>query len=158
MANKKIAIFCGGPSSEHEVSLLSSKNIFKFIDKSKYSVVFFYITKDLKCRFAEDLDTLEKKIDSDLPFLDGLQKIKSENYFALLAGIHGEFAEDGKIQTILEYFKIPYLGSGPAASSLAMDKYRASLLVGTLEKMSSFHVPLGLERIRQYQKDTPHRL
>lgn len=135
MANKKIAIFCGGPSSEHEVSLLSSKNIFKFIDKSKYSVVFFYITKDLKCRFAEDLDTLEKKIDSDLPFLDGLQKIKSENYFALLAGIHGEFAEDGKIQTILEYFKIPYLGSGPAASSLAMDKYRASLLVGTLKNV-----------------------
>jgi len=133
MANKKIAIFCGGPSSEHEVSVLSSKNIYKFIDKSKYSVVFFYITKGLKCRFTDDLDDLEKNTESHLTFLDGLTKIKSENYFALLAGLHGEFVEDGKIQTILEYFKIPYLGSGPAASSLAMDKYRASLLVSTLK-------------------------
>jgi len=135
MVKKKIAIFCGGPSSEHEVSLLSSKNIFKFIDQEKYSVTFFYITRGLQCRFAKNTEELEKNTSVYLPFLDGLNKIKDENYFALLAGLHGEFVEDGKIQTILEYFKIPYLGSGPAASSLAMDKYRASLLIGTLKNV-----------------------
>ena len=133
MVKKKIAIFCGGPSSEHDVSLLSSKNIYKFIDKEKYEVTFFYITKDLMCWFAKGIEELEKTEKSKLSFLDGLAKIKEENYFALLAGLHGEFVEDGKIQTFLEYFNIPYLGSGPAASSLAMDKYRASLLIDTLK-------------------------
>lgn len=136
MSKKKIAIFCGGPSSEHEVSLLSSKNIYENIDKEKYSVIFLYITKDLKCHRAKDIDDLNANSMHNIPFLDGLSQIKADNFFALLAGLHGEFVEDGKIQTLLEYFNIPYLGSGPSASALAMDKHRASLLVGTLKNVN----------------------
>ena len=36
--------------------------------------------------------------------------------------MHGQFGEDGYIQTVLETFKIPYTHSGPIASSIAMDK------------------------------------
>lgn len=136
MIKKKIAIFCGGPSSEHDISILSSKNIFEYIDKEKYSITFFYITRDLQCRFAKNTNELNISTKSSIPFLEGLSKIKSDNYFALLAGLHGEFVEDGKIQTLLEYFKIPYLGTGPAGSALAMDKYRASLLVSTLNNVN----------------------
>lgn len=136
MTKMKIAIFCGGPSSEHEVSLLSSKNIYEYIDRAKYSVHFFYITKDLQCRFAKDVHQLNSTSESAIPFLEGLSKIKSDNSFALLAGLHGEFVEDGQIQTLLSYFNIPYLGSGPAASALAMDKYRTSQLVNTLKNVN----------------------
>ena len=36
--------------------------------------------------------------------------------------LHGQFGEDGYIQSILECFKIPYTHSGVLASSIAMDK------------------------------------
>ena len=36
--------------------------------------------------------------------------------------LHGQFGEDGYIQTILDNFKIPYTHSGAIASSIAMDK------------------------------------
>lgn len=42
---KKIAIIYGGPSSEHEVSINSAKNIFKNINKKKYTVLDIYIDK-----------------------------------------------------------------------------------------------------------------
>ena len=37
--------------------------------------------------------------------------------------MHGQFGEDGYIQTIIESFKIPYTHSGVIASAIAMDKY-----------------------------------
>ena len=48
-----------------------------------------------------------------------IKKFKPDIIFNAL---HGQFGEDGYIQTILEGFKIPYTHSGVIASSLAMDK------------------------------------
>jgi D-alanine-D-alanine ligase len=45
-------------------------------------------------------------------------------------GIHGEFVEDGRLQSLLELFSIKYTGSKVEASILAMDKYFSSLLIG----------------------------
>ncbi len=133
---QKIAIFCGGPSSEHEVSLSSASTIFKFLDKKKYQIVICYITKDLNAAIISDENLEFKKIKASTPLLEILNLLKKDNYLALLAGLHGEFVEDGKLQTILEYIGISYTGSNPQASSLAMDKYRSMLVAKHINGLS----------------------
>ncbi len=134
----KVTLVCGGPSSEHEVSINSTKSLFEAIDKSKYDVSVFYITKDLKCTYFKAEKELQIPEDTStyLPFMEGVEKYLTKTDLAFLAGIHGEFVEDGKLQTILEFFKIRYTGSGPTASAICMDKFRTALIVNTLEEIT----------------------
>lgn len=131
---RKIAIFCGGPSSEHEVSINSAKTIQEHIDKKKYEPYIFYISKNLKtiltpCDKKIDFEKLKPKID----LIENLKLLKENNFFAFLGGIHGEFVEDGRLQSLLDFFKIPYSGSDFAASSLAMNKFKTALIAKNIK-------------------------
>lgn len=133
---KKIAIFCGGPSSEHEVSINSAKTIFQYIDKEKYKIVLCFISKNLKAEIIENPNVSIEKIEPSLSLSTILKKLKQENYFALLAGIHGEFAEDGKLQKLLKDFKIKYSGTKILASKLCMDKFNSLKVVKKISDLS----------------------
>ncbi|MDA7573326.1 D-alanine--D-alanine ligase [Candidatus Pelagibacter sp.] len=95
---KKIIVLCGGISKERLISLETGKQVLKELKKNKY--------KAISC---EPDNNLFKKI----------KKFKPNIIFNAL---HGQFGEDGYIQTILEAQKIPYTHSGVIASSIAMDK------------------------------------
>lgn len=130
----KVAVLCGGPSSEHEVSLSSVRSILEHIDNKKYTISVFYISKDLKCAQLSPDDYLTSRVPDATqlqPFMNVIQTVLPTFDVVLLAGLHGEFVEDGKLQAILDTYHISYTGSGMAASSLCMDKYRSSLLVST---------------------------
>jgi len=112
MAGKKkirVAILMGGPSSEHEVSLKTGEMVFKNLDKRKYAAFPVKIEKDGSWPITIDL----LKKNCDVAFI----------------AMHGEYGEDGQIQSLLETFKIPYTGSDPLASALAMDKQKSALLL-----------------------------
>lgn len=96
----KIGVIMGGISSEREISLESGKAIVDNIDKDKYEVVSIVIDK------KEDVinKVMGKGID-----------------FALLA-LHGQFGEDGTVQSVLQTLGIPYSGCGPLSSAACMDK------------------------------------
>jgi len=134
----KVTLICGGPSSEHEVSINSTKSLFEATDKSKYEVSVFYITKDLKSVFFKPEKEVVIPTDTSTycPFIEGVEKYLTKIDLAFLAGIHGEFVEDGKLQTILEFYGIKYTGSGPTASAICMDKFRTALIVNTLEEIT----------------------
>ncbi len=132
---KKIAIFCGGPSSEHDVSLNSARTIFKYLDKEKYTISICYISKKLHAIVSDDIDFLKSSLSATTPLTHVLTNLKKEGYFALLAGLHGEFVEDGKLQALLELFSIPYSGSGVSGSALAMDKYRSSIIASKIPQL-----------------------
>ena len=95
---KKILILSGGISKERLISLETGKQVAKELKKNKYQVI--------NC-----------EPDSNL-----LQKIKNFSPNIIFNALHGQFGEDGYIQTILETQKIPYTHSGVIASSIAMDK------------------------------------
>jgi D-alanine-D-alanine ligase len=95
---KKILVLCGGISEERLISLDTGKQVASELKKNKYNV--------LTC---EPDDTL----------LNNIKLFKPDIIFNAL---HGQFGEDGYIQTILEIQKIPYTHSGVIASSIAMDK------------------------------------
>ncbi len=95
---KKILILCGGISKERLISLDTGKQVANELKKNEYNVI-----------------TCEP--DSNL-----LKNIKLFKPNIIFNALHGQFGEDGYIQTILETQKIPYTHSGVVASSIAMDK------------------------------------
>ena len=95
---KKVLILSGGISKERLISLDTGNQVFKELKKNGYRV-----------KISEPDNYLEKNI-----------KIFKPN--VIFNALHGQFGEDGYIQTILDNFKIPYTHSGAIASSIAMDK------------------------------------
>ena len=95
---KKILVICGGISKERLISLKTGKEVTKELKKNKYKVT--------NCE----------------PNVDLVKKIKSFKPDIVFNALHGQFGEDGYIQTILESQKIAYTHSGILASSIAMDK------------------------------------
>ena len=95
---KKILILAGGISKERLISLDTGLQVSKELKKNGYKV-----------KISEPDGDLSKNIKRFKPHI-------------VFNALHGQFGEDGYIQTILEGFKIPYTHSGVIASSLAMDK------------------------------------
>jgi D-alanine-D-alanine ligase len=95
---KKILILSGGISKERLISLDTGLQVANELKKNGY-----------KIKISEPDDSLEKNIRKFQPSV-------------IFNALHGQFGEDGYIQTILEQFKIPYTHSGVIASSIAMDK------------------------------------
>ena len=95
---KKVLVLCGGFSKERQISLETGKEVAKELKKNKYKVIICEPDKNL------------------------LKNIKSYKPDVIFNALHGQFGEDGYIQTILETQKIPYTHSGVISSSIAMDK------------------------------------
>ncbi len=130
---KKIAIICGGPSSEHEVSALSGAGVLSGIDKELFDPLLIGITKSGQWVLLPNDYPLEIS-NGAMPTIEltSNQIELTENGFKLNGAplqidcvfpvLHGEFGEDGQIQQLLENSKIAYVGSGVEASAHAMDK------------------------------------
>ena len=139
MSTLKIAIICGGPSSEHEVSCVSGGGVLKGLDRKEFDPILIGITKagewvaldenyplSIKNKVMptiEDNGTMVELSQGGLVIDGSFTHIDCA--FSIL---HGEFGEDGKIQQLLEDSMIPYVGSGVKASADAMDKARAKEL------------------------------
>ena len=95
---KKILILSGGISKERLISLDTGSQVAKELKKNNYNI-----------RICEPDSNLTKNIKEFKPAI-------------IFNALHGQFGEDGYIQTILERYKIPYTHSGVVASSIAMDK------------------------------------
>ena len=95
---KKVLILSGGISKERLISLDTGQQVAKELRVNGYKV-----------KISEPNYNLEKNIKTFKPDI-------------IFNALHGQFGEDGYIQTILEKFNIPYTHSGPIASSIAMDK------------------------------------
>ncbi len=95
---KRILVISGGISKERIVSLDTGKQVAKELTKNGYNV---------------------KISEPDYRLFDFIKLFKPNIIFNAL---HGQFGEDGYVQTILETTGIPYTHSGIISSSLAMDK------------------------------------
>ena len=95
---KRILVISGGISKERIISLDTGKQVAKELKKNGYNV---------------------KIAEPDYKLLDIINSFKPKVIFNAL---HGQFGEDGYIQTIFETTKIPYTHSGVISSALAMDK------------------------------------
>jgi len=93
----KVTVLYGGPSVEREVSLVSGKAVIEGLQSMGHEV----FASDVS---PEDLSGLDRPADVIFPVL------------------HGQFGESGELQEILEQRRLPFVGSGSAASRLGMNK------------------------------------
>lgn len=94
----KVGVLYGGRSAEREVSLMSGQGVHDALRSAGVDAHLF------------DTGT------------QGLMELAQAGFDRVFIALHGRYGEDGTIQGALELLGIPYTGSGPLASSLAMDK------------------------------------
>lgn len=100
----KVAVLYGGLSSEREISLQSGQAVITALQEAGVDVV---------------------PVDIGENALQSILDAKADRVFIAL---HGAGGEDGKMQALLEFLRLPYTGSGVAASALCMDKLRTKQL------------------------------
>ncbi len=101
--SKHVAVLLGGVSNERPVSLSSGAQCAQALRNAGYRVT---------------------EIDVGYDVADKLAALRPDVVFNAL---HGPFGEDGKIQGLLEYLRLPYTHSGVLASALAMNKHQAKI-------------------------------
>ena len=101
---KHVAVLMGGVSNERSVSLSSGRQCSDALTRAGYQVT---------------------DIDVGFDIAERLREVKPDVAFNAL---HGQYGEDGTIQGVLEFLRIPYTHSGVMASALAMNKHQAKIM------------------------------
>jgi D-alanine-D-alanine ligase len=119
---KNILLICGGGGTEHDVSLVSSKFIYKNLTEiGTYNVYWIEIGKDKIFR-DENGNECDLNLHRELVINDK----KIPLHFAIPA-IHGPPGETGEIQDFFEMIGLPYMGCGPEASIICFNKVTSKL-------------------------------
>ncbi len=135
-----VAVFFGCCSVEHEVSIISAVQAMHSMDRDKYNILPVYVTKDGVMMTGDDLFDIEKY--KNLPAL--LKRLRAvtlvrEGKDVLMKNIaklgkkgtridvafpivHGTNCEDGTIQGLFEFLRLPYVGCDIISSAVGMDK------------------------------------
>jgi D-alanine-D-alanine ligase len=115
-----IAVICGGPSLEHEISLRSGHEILEHIDGSRFAAVPVVISRrgDWKVADEEAGDALA-----------GALAMRRRGIETCFLALHGPYGEDGRIQAFLETCGFRYTGSGPGAMAVSGDKILSKRVV-----------------------------
>ena len=164
MSKSRVAIICGGKSSEHEISCVSANGILNSIDRNKFEPVLIGITKSGKWLLLPD-DSNFSIVNGALPSVPESGIEVSITSLGLVAGgkqlaidvafpvLHGPYGEDGTIQGLFEMIGIKYVGSGVLASAVSMDKSYAkpifaaaglSVAAGIVVTSKNFELPSNL--------------
>ncbi len=137
----KVAIVFGGRSAEHEISLLSARNVVQSLDTEKFEPVLIGIDKEgqwhynadsMKILNADDPGKISLSAESNPVLIS--QNTDSKAVISLTSGntiasidvifpvLHGSYGEDGSIQGFAQLANIPCVGCGILGSAVGMDK------------------------------------
>ena len=122
----KVAVLCGGFSSEREISLMTGKAVWKAL-----------LNKDID---ASLIDTKKGLVN----------QITKNDFASVWIALHGSDGEDGKIQSVLEIMDIRYTGSGPLSCALTMNKlFTKRLLLQNSFKTPDFKLVVSIDQFEE---------
>jgi len=134
----RVAVFYGGRSGEHEVSLQSAASVVQNLDRERFDIVPIGIDKQGHW-LLNDVDQLilespAKSLSIQTSKTKALAKGELANgsgklFDVVFPVMHGSFGEDGATQGLLELMDMAYVGAGVLGSALAMDKDTSKRLV-----------------------------
>jgi D-alanine-D-alanine ligase len=142
----RVALMFGGRSAEHDVSVMSARNVFRALDPERYDTIPIGITRSgvwVLCSleggaFPSAVPEGGQRV-ALVPGGAGRLAILSETDGAapdltravdvMFPVLHGPFGEDGTVQGLAEIAGVPYVGSGVLGSAAAMDKDVAKRLM-----------------------------
>lgn len=133
----KIALLCGGPSLERGISLNSTRSVLDHLSGEEIEIVPIYFDAkknayhlsraQLYSNTPSDFDFKLKQTAAPLNKNALIKLLKSVDL--AFPVMHGPFGEDGKIQSLLEKHRIPFVGSGSGACKQAFDKFISNELI-----------------------------
>ncbi|MBR5094012.1 MAG: D-alanine--D-alanine ligase [Oscillospiraceae bacterium] len=150
----KIVVLGGGISTERQVSLVSATSVCRALRSLGHQAVFvdlflglegydgplgaLFEQEDGRCgqvaigKTAPDLDAVRASRKDKSPSRIGKGVLEICRLADLVfLGLHGKDGEDGKIQATLDLLGVPYTGSGPLGSAMAMDKAVAKRIMAS---------------------------
>ncbi len=144
---KNIAVFFGGQSVEHDISVITGVMTINCIDKEKFSVLPVYISKDGEWKTGESLYDIDefknidnkklKKVvivggDNTLYQVKGKKLKPIEKVYCAINCLHGRKGEDGALSGLLSMSNIPLASPNMLSSSVSMDKGFTKLVLKAL--------------------------
>ena len=129
---KNVALLFGGQSAEHEISVISAKNIFTAMDRELFNPILIGVSR-AGCFYRFDDESFMKitKVDDENTENKLINFYRYPNKTTLNDGtiihcvfciIHGQSGDDGVIQGFCETYNLPYGGSNIVSSALCMNK------------------------------------
>ncbi|HLH64309.1 MAG TPA: D-alanine--D-alanine ligase family protein [Solirubrobacteraceae bacterium] len=113
----RVAVLCGGRSSEHEVSLASGASVAAGLREAGHEPIVIEVGRDGVWR--RDGSPLQVTLGAGLDGVD-----------VAFPALHGPFGEDGTVQGLLECMDVPYVGAGVLACAQCIDKVAFKRLMG----------------------------
>ncbi len=156
ISKKKVAVFFGGRSPEHDVSVISGLQALQAIDGSLYDAFPVYIAPNgawyigdilrQRANFLLNEESLKKVTEVTLDVQGGRRggalipketpffgKTKTVEFDVAFPVFHGLYGEDGNIQGLFELANIPYTGMRTKASAILMDKVTTKYFLKALD-------------------------
>jgi D-alanine-D-alanine ligase len=138
MTKRRVLILFGGRSAEHEISLLSARNVFMALDRARFDPVLVGIDKQGRWRLEAEQTLIAATGDPRKVGLHasgaelavpvrpaGGEMVPAPLFAAedvVFPVLHGTYGEDGTVQGLLELADVAYVGAGHLGSAVGMDK------------------------------------
>lgn len=136
MSKIRVGILFGGQSAEHEISILSARNVLAALDRSRFEPVLIgidregrWLRQDPQKLLASARDPRLVRIEDAPPEamtalipMQGQPAAASGGIDVVFPVLHGTLGEDGAMQGLLEVAGLPYVGAGVLGSAVGMDK------------------------------------
>lgn len=169
MKKLRIGLFFGGRSAEHEISVISARNIANALDKNRFEPVLVGITNSGKwilfpdATIPEDLKRVDDAKTSSWPAVAlahfdkdqvGIVNLTNQQQFPIDVGfpiMHGPYGEDGSIQGLFRTLGLPFVGCGVLSSAIGMDKDVMKRLLAQAELPMARYVLLTEEHRPSYE-------
>ena len=119
----------GGYSNERDISLRSGFAVLGALRRKNIDAITF--------------DPRERSIN----------ELVDEKITRVFIALHGSFGEDGQVQAILEFLKIPFTGSGMAASSLAINKIQTKRILGALNLKTPRFLQISISNLKDFDNE-----
>ncbi|PSR20548.1 MAG: D-alanine--D-alanine ligase [Sulfobacillus acidophilus] len=130
----RVVVMMGGPSSEHAVSLASGAQVLQALQSThEFDVSALVISRTGQWQMTSSVPGIlpepGEAAGGPMPRDEAIRGVGLlRDVDMVFLAFHGPFGEDGTLQGFMEALSIPYTGSGPLASALAMDKAKAKEL------------------------------
>ena len=136
----RVAVLFGGKSAEHEISLISARNIVEAMDKRKYQIISIGIDKKGRWFFDQGQRLLVARAQAEAkfprrsvstavvpgakpsPMIQLSPRRALRQIDVVFPVLHGPFGEDGTVQGLLKLANVPFVGAGVLGSAVGMDK------------------------------------
>jgi len=122
----RVGILFGGQSAEHEISILSARNVLAALDRSRFEPVLIGVDKNGRWLAQDERRLIDSASDPRQLHIEPGLPVPIENTAGRIdiafPVLHGTLGEDGAMQGLFEVTGIPYVGAGVLGSAVGMDK------------------------------------